>query len=141
STAEYGIFGLLQSAMNLLPAILALNIPATVTRLVFDGTSPPERHAIARRLSVLSAGLGLLASILIWLCAIAFRGATATVLGIPEQDVVVVTTLLLIGVLGSNHLQVAWGVWRAANRAAHTAIANALSGLLFLGAVFVLAAT
>ena len=86
SVAEYGAFGLLQSAMNLLPAILTLNIPATVTRLFFDGTTPPERSTIVTKLSVVSAGLGLLSGLLVWLCAAAFRKGAANLLGIPEPE-------------------------------------------------------
>jgi len=141
STAEYGAFGLLQSAMNLLPAILTLNIPAAVTRLYFDGATPSERRTIVTKLSALSAGLGLLAGFLVWISVAVFRARVANLLGMPESEAVFATTLVLIGVLGSNHLQVAWGIWRAENRAAHTATANALSGLLFLAAIGVLAAT
>jgi len=127
--------------MNLLPAILTLNIPVAVTRLYFDGATPRERRTIVTKLSALSAGLGLLGGFLVWMCAAAFRARAANLLGMPEPEAVLATTLVLIGVLGSNHLQVAWGIWRAENRAAHTATANALSGLLFLAAVGVLAVT
>lgn len=141
SPAEYGTFGLLQSAVNLMPAILALNLPATVTRLFFDGTTDAERQSIATRLSLLAGACGLLGSALAWLCANAYRRQTANLLGVPEAQAMVATTLVLVGALGSNHLQVAWGVWRAQNRALQTAIAISLNGLLFLAGIAFLAAT
>jgi O-antigen/teichoic acid export membrane protein len=141
SAAEFGTFGLLQSAVNLLPAILTLNLPATATRLFFDGATEAERQTIATRLTVLSGALGLLASAVVWLCANAYRSETARVLGVPEGQVMLATTLVLVGALGSNHLQVAWGLWRAQNRALHTAIAISLAGLLFLAGVAALSAT
>ena len=141
SAAEYGTFGLLQSAVNLLPAILTLNLPATVTRLFFDGTTETERQAIVTRLTVLAGACGLIASALVWLCANEYRSQTASLLGVPEAQAMLATTLVLVGALGSNHLQVAWGVWRAQNRAIQTAIALSLSGLVFLGGIAFLAAT
>jgi O-antigen/teichoic acid export membrane protein len=141
AAAEYGAFGLLQSAMNLLPAILALNLPATVTRLFFDGPTPLERRAIALKLTVLSASAGLITGLAVWGGAWALRPALATLLGISQRHVLLAATLVLAGALGSNHLQVAWGIWRADNRAARTAGANAANGLLFLAAVVALAAT
>ena len=140
SAAEYGTFGLLQSAVNLLPAILTLNLPATATRLFFDGATEAERQTIATRLTVLSGTLGLLAGGVVWLCAHAYRSETAGLLEVPEAQAMLATTLVLVGALGSNHLQVAWGLWRAQNRAVPTAIALSLNGLLFLGGVAVLSA-
>jgi O-antigen/teichoic acid export membrane protein len=141
STAEYGAFGLLQSAVNLLPALVSLNLPATVTRLFFDGASTEERRAIGLKLSVLSAGTGLIAAFAVWICAAAARHTTALWLGVIPEDALLATSLVLIGSLGSNHLQVAWGIWRAENRALQTAIANTVNGLLFLAAITALAVT
>lgn len=141
SAAEYGAFGLLQSAVNLLPAVLSLNLPATVTRLYFDGSTEPERRAIATKLTVLSACFGLVGAAVVWLSVAAYRAPAAHVLGLAEGDAVVATTLVLIGSLGSNHLQMGWGIWRAQNLAVRTAAASALSGGLFLTAVVVLATT
>ncbi len=141
SAAEYGTFGLLQSAVNLLPAILTLNLPATATRLFFDGATEGERQAIATRLTVLSGSVGLVGGAVVWLCAHAYRGQAAAFLGVPDDQAMLVTTLVLVGALGANHLQVAWGLWVAQNRALHTATALSLNGLLFLGGVAGLAAT
>lgn len=141
SAAEYGTFGLLQSAVNLIPAILALNLPATVTRLFFDGGTEAERQAIATKLTVLSGTVGLAGGAVVWMCANTYRSQTAALLGVPGTQVMVATTWVVVGSLGSNHLQVAWGLWRAQNRALHTAVALSLSGLLFLGAIAALATT
>jgi len=141
AAAEYGVFGLLQSAVTLLPAVLALNIPIGITRLLFDGRTPPERGGIAFKLSVLSAGIGLVAALALWSCAASAQGAVAALLGVPQQEAIPATTLVLVGALGSNHLQMAWGIWRAENRSLPTAIATAGSGLLFLLAIAFLAAT
>ena len=141
SAAQYGAFGLLQSAINLLPAVLSLNLPATVTRLYFDGSTDSERRAIATKLTVLSACLGLLGASVVWLWVDAYPAPAAQVLGLAERDALLATTLVLIGSLGSNHLQMGWGIWRAQNLAVRTATASALSGVLFLAAVGALAST
>jgi O-antigen/teichoic acid export membrane protein len=139
SAADYGAFGLLQSAVTLLPAILTLNVTAGITRLFFDGNTPLERGAIASKLTVLSAGAGVGTATAMWLSAAAARHATAAVLGVPPDDAILAAALVLVGALGSNHLQIAWSIWRAENRATVTAIANASSGALFFAAIAVLA--
>jgi O-antigen/teichoic acid export membrane protein len=141
TVAQYGSFGLLQSAVNLLPPILALNVPATVTRLYFDGASSEDRAAIASQLSLLSGSLSLGIGLLAWVASTLDRMRTAALLGVPTQEVAVATLLVLVGAVGSNHLQVAWGIWRAKNQALHTAIASGLSSLLFVIAVGWLAHT
>jgi O-antigen/teichoic acid export membrane protein len=141
TVAEYGSFGLLQSAVNLLPPILALNVPVTVTRLYFDGTSPEDRGAIATQLSLLSATLSLVLGLLAWVASSVNRTQTAALLGVPTQEVTVATLLVLVGALGSNHLQVAWGIWRAKNQAPYTAVASGLSSLVFVVAIGWLAHT
>src|SRR5262245_58513426 len=141
STAEYGAFGLLQSALNLLAPVVSLNLPATATRLYFDGATDADRHAIATRLSVLSTCFGLAGGALVWLCILAGRGAMASLLGLPEHEAFVAATLVVVGALGSNHLQMAWSLWRARNFALHTAVATVIMGGLFVGLVAMLAHT
>ena len=83
-----------------------------------------ERRSIATKLTVLSAAFGLVGSCCVLLLANANRAGAASLLGVSANDVMLATTLVLVGALGSNHLQVAWSIWRAENRAVHTAVAS-----------------
>jgi O-antigen/teichoic acid export membrane protein len=141
SVAEYGTFGLLQSAMTLLPTLLTLNLPAIVTRLYFDSATERGRQGRAGRLIVLALVLGTCACLASSLIAAHYRSYLATVLELPASEALCATVLVLWGALGSALLQMSYGVWRAQHRAPRAAAANVLNALAFLAVGGALALT
>jgi O-antigen/teichoic acid export membrane protein len=139
TVTEYGTFGLAQSAMTLLPAVLTLNIPATVTRLYFDQRVEEERRGVAAKLSLLCLCLALISVVLAGGAALAFQEGIARTLGVRTSVGFEVSALVLLGAVGSALLQMGYGIWRAQHKAFLSAGANVLSSVLFLIIASVLA--
>jgi O-antigen/teichoic acid export membrane protein len=139
SASEYGTFGLLQSGITLLPTVLTLNIPATVTRLYFDPTRAEDREGIVTGLTLWSLLLGLASSTIAIVVLSKSPDFLARVLAMPEGTAVRAVWAVIAGAFGSAMLQVAYGIWRAKQLALRAAAANLLTGIVFLISGVVLA--
>ena len=85
SLSEYGAFGLVLSAITLLPIVLALNIPAVVTRLYFDAPADDRPRQSARLLSGTVVTILLLAMIA-GVAVSVDRGAVGVLLGVGATE-------------------------------------------------------
>jgi O-antigen/teichoic acid export membrane protein len=140
SIAEYGAFGLLQSIISLFPALLTLNLPATVTRLYFDGPSQTARNRIVAQLSLLALTIGAIVTGSSIAAVLSAQEWFGVLLGVKPPVAVLAISLALLGAFGSAQLQVAYGIWRAEQRSLVAAGANVGTAVLFLGAAGLLAA-
>src|SRR6267378_7099626 len=134
SVSEYGAFGLAQSALALLPALLTLNIPATMTRLYFDEPTATRRKGAASKLTAISFVVGAVATLVCLGIGTRAGDLLARLLDLPRSTAVTILILVLVGALGAAHLQMAYAIWRAEQRASLAAGANVLTTLLFLTA-------
>lgn len=135
TAAEYGAFGLLQSLLTLLPALLTANLPATVTRLYYDGHSSHERRLIGARLTAATLLIGVAGAAIMAIPLIAVPTVAAGLFGLPASLAKAALAFVLVGAIGSALLQASYGIWRAERLPIRAAGANVANGLLFLALV------
>ena len=132
--AEYGTFGLVQSAIALLPLLVSFNVPAVITRAVFD--PPADRRAEHAASLVVGTVVTITAlSAVVALSAVFALKDIASVLAVDRRGALWLVGTVIVGSAGSAFLQLSYGLWRATLRPVRAVIANLTSSSIVLAIV------